>query len=50
MEWLKKALATVYSKDGLVGVAVVVGLAVGALVAITYFAITPATVAAWLGL
>lgn len=50
MKWLKSALATVYSKDGLVGVAVIVGLGLAAVAVVTYFSVTPASVAGWLGL
>jgi hypothetical protein len=39
LEWLKGALATVYGKDGLVGIAVIVGLVLVSVAAVVLLGI-----------
>lgn len=41
VEWLKSALATVYSKDGLIGIAVIVALIAGVIALLWYLSIDP---------
>ena len=49
MEWLKKALATIYERDGLLGLVITIAMILVTLVTIVYFKITPATVVEWFG-
>jgi hypothetical protein len=47
--WLQKALGTVYSKDGLLGIAVVVALILGALVTFEWLSVDLGGVLKFLG-
>jgi hypothetical protein len=49
VEWLKNALGTVYSKDGLLGIAVVVALILGALVTFEWLSVDLGGVLKFLG-
>jgi hypothetical protein len=50
VEWLKGALATVYGKDGLVGIAVIVGLVLAAVITVVLLDIDVSGLAGLFGL